>query len=116
MVNEARGEIKIKLGDAEHVLRPTYKVLAEIEGKLGGLLGLAKKFSDQEFTLTDVTTIIVACMREITPENGNINEEEVGQAIIKEGMISLVKPIADFLEMPLFGLTEKIDENTAKNG
>ncbi len=117
MVNEVVGEIKIQLGEAEHILRPTYAALAEIEGELGGIVMLAQKFETGDLSLRDFTVIIVACLRANSPNGAEgINEVEVGDAIIKEGMMTFVRPISQFLGAPLTGTKEKTDKDAAKNG
>lgn len=117
MVNKVVGEIKIKLGEAEHILRPTYAALAEVESELGGIVMLAQKFEAGDLSLRDFTVIIMACLKVNSPNGAEgISEDEIGDAVIKEGMMRFVGPLSQLLGAALSGAPRKDDKDAAKNG
>ena len=117
MVNKVVGEIKIQLGEAEHVLRPTYAALAEVEGELGGIVMLAQKFETGDLSLRDFTVIIMACLKANSPNGAEgISEDEIGDAVIKEGMMNFVGPLSRLLGSALAGAAGEDDKGSAKNG
>lgn len=62
--NETRGEIALRLGEKDYVLRPDYQALSEIERITGkGILMLASLARGGSLTLAETGVIAAECIR-----------------------------------------------------
>lgn len=98
-MNSERGEIAIRLGGQEIVLRPTFEALVEIEQQLGqGLVALARRMATRDIGLRDAAVIVRASMVDDKPPLA-----EVGRRILDQGLVTLVGPLAGFIAGALSG-------------
>lgn len=69
MANTWRGETPILLDGIEYVLRPSFRVLYDIERRLStSITVLAQRFSDGQLTLKEMVVIIHCCMQQRASE------------------------------------------------
>lgn len=107
-MNKYRGEVSIKLGEREYVLRPTFEALVEIEERLGsGLVLIARRFANREFGIRDVACIIAAGIKGA----GGKVPENIGELIAKAGILPYAETIVLFLTGALSG-----EDNEGKAG
>ncbi len=60
--NPVRGEVVLQLGDAMHLLRPTFDALVKAEVEAGSLLQLAQQAVAGEATLTQCEALLWHCL------------------------------------------------------
>lgn len=97
--NALRGEAHFQLGDRQLVLRPSFENLVAAEEEIGSLFSLVERASDGALTLAEVSALIWHCI-EIDPRPPR---EEVGQSVLKQGLIDTTKPVRAILSQVLLG-------------
>jgi hypothetical protein len=90
-------EVGCELGGRERVLVPDFRAVMEIEDRLGGLVALAKRTSDGDIGLREVTVILWAVMRDRPAF------EEVGCMVLEAGLATVMPAVRDILEICLTG-------------
>ncbi len=95
-----RGEVEFFLGSQPILLRPTFQALCSLEQESGrGILEIARRFHEGNFTLSEVVAIIKTGM-----VNGTLSKEQIGNAVCDAGIATLVKPLSEYLAYALGGL------------
>lgn len=97
--NAQRGEATFELGEESLVLRPSFENLVAVEEDIGSLFALVERASDGALTLSEVTALIWHCL-EADPRP---SRDEVGQAVLKQGLINTTKPVRAILSQVLQG-------------
>lgn len=96
----ARGEISLVLAGASFMLRPSFGALMALEAELGmGLLSLAKRFANGDFSLGELAAVISAGIKGA----GGEVPSDLGDRIAREGVARLAMPIGAFLAAALTG-------------
>ena len=97
--NAQRGEATFDLGERTFVLRPSFENLVAAEEEIGSLFALVERASAGELTLSQVTALIWHCI-EADPRP---SQKEVGEAVLKRGLITTTKPVRAILSQVLQG-------------
>lgn len=121
MANKYKGEVVIKIGEQEFVLKPSYEAIATIEETTGkSLPALMDMFStDGGAYLKDVVAVIwggvVGSMGDKAP-----SLSEIGELVVEHGIMQLVanqelddNPVAQFMVKCLRG-NKALDELSPK--
>ena len=120
MANKYKGEVKLKLGGKELILRPTFGALAEIEDRSGKYI--TEIFGELErgrVSIKVLAVIISSGAAAANPDEApTLNE--AGDAIRKDGMLAIMKqrddeghsPLAQFL---LYAITGDEKEPVKQN-
>lgn len=84
-----REVIKVKLGGAEHAMRPTFEAYGEIEAQLGALRPLYSQVITGAATLHALSIIVAIGMRQVERSDGRaITEDTVARRIYEQGVWS----------------------------
>lgn len=97
--NAQRGEATFELGERTYVLRPNFENLVTAEEEIGSLFALVERASDGALTLSETSALIWHCL-EADPRP---SRDEVGQAVLKQGLITTTKPVRAILSQVLQG-------------
>lgn len=97
--NAQRGEAMFKLGDRTVVLRPSFENLLAAEEEIGSLFALVERASDGALTLSETSVLLWHCIE----SDPHPSREEVGRAVLKQGLISTTQPIRAILSQVLQG-------------
>lgn len=91
------GEVTITLGGKEHTLRPTFAALMRLESKVGcGVIPLMQRLAAQQVSVGDVAAILWAGILG-SGEKKPPSYEEIGEAVVRQGLLSFMAPAVDFL-------------------
>lgn len=111
MANKYKGEVTLKLGGKDYILRPTFGALAEIEDRSGKYI--TELFSELERGKVSikVLAIIVSSGAAAADADSAPSVSEAGEMIRKDGMLALLKqrdadgqsPVAKFLMFAIAG-------------
>lgn len=103
-MNTFKNEYKVKLGEKEILLRPTFDNIAALEGDLGGLSWLAWKFTQGARTMPSQTECvkIIFHSQALKEGEGHLSLDEIFDLVMDEGL-AIVKPIMEFLTIVTAG-------------
>jgi hypothetical protein len=94
-------EIKIKIGGKERKLRLSFASVLGIERDLGkDIIPLAQDISIGKIGINSLATIIYYGLK---GSNDFMELEEIGNEILKEGLLKHTKTVAEFLTEALMG-------------
>lgn len=90
MVNPHRGEIGVRIGGEERVMRLTLGALAELEARLdaGGLTALAERFEAGAFRANDLIALLTAGLR---GGGAKVSEADVSGMDFEGGAVGAAK-------------------------
>lgn len=97
--NALRGEAQFTLGDRTILLRPSFENLVAAEEEIGSLFALVERASEGALTLAEASALLWHCA-EADPRP---SREDVGQAVLKNGLINSTKPVRAILAQVLQG-------------
>ena len=97
--NPHRGETQLVIAGADHLLRPTFTALVAAEEELGPLLALVERAGAGEMRLTEIAALFWHCL----DRKDAVNREQVGQAVIQQGLATSAKPLRALLSQILQG-------------
>lgn len=97
--NPLRGEASIAIGGTTHVLRPTFGALIAAEEELGPLLALVERASSGELKLGEISALFWHCLA----DRRDVTREQVGEAIVRQGLAASAKPLRAVLSQILQG-------------
>lgn len=100
MVNRARGETALILGDATYRLRPSYAALVATEVEMGPLFALIERAGEGRATLADVTALLWHCL---DPRPEALTRAAFGQALFDSGLVQATQAFRAVLEVALGG-------------
>lgn len=113
MANKTRGEVNVSLAGREWAMRPTFQALCEIEGMTGKTLRhLGLNFVQKEVRARDVTAILCAGLKAGHGDKAP-DFNEIGEAIMDQGMKSVEQPVVDFLAAVMSFYSEGSHEKKA---
>lgn len=81
--NLLRGEAELRVGEAVHVLRPSFAALVAAEAELGPLFALVERAADGRLGLGELACLFWHCVKE-RPEG--LTREDVGEAVVAQGL------------------------------
>ncbi len=97
--NPHRGEASLLIGGAPHVLRPSFAALIAAEEELGPLLALVERASAGEMRLSEIAGLFWHCLA----DRRELTREQVGEAVIRQGLAPSAKPLRALLGQILQG-------------
>lgn len=98
--NPLRGEAALRIGDAEHVLRPSFGALVAAEEELGPLFALVERAADGRLALGEMAALFWHCVRERPAE---LTREAVGEALVAGGLAAATPALRVLLGQILQG-------------
>lgn len=102
-MNPYRDEFSLVLSGKSFLLRPTFEALAEMEGDTGvDLLALATRLSTGAVGLKLCAAVVAAGIRGA----GGSVPRDLGQMILKEGVVSVLKQLSGWLAGVFAGDTD----------
>jgi hypothetical protein len=108
--NPHRGEVAVRIGARDLVLRPTFEAMAEIEATLGqGLVPLTRRVVQRDFGARDVAAVLLAGANAALRPGERLKPEDVQKAVADAGVLGFVGPIVAFLANCLTGGAERKD-------
>lgn len=97
--NPHRGEASLLIGGAPQVLRPSFSALIAAEDELGPLLALVERASAGELRLSEIAGLFWHCLA----DRHDLTREQVGEAVIRQGLAESAKPLRALLAQILQG-------------
>lgn len=99
--NRLRGEVAIRLGGRDYVLRPTFQALCEIETRTGrGIVALARRTAAGDVGVAETAAIVTAGLR---AAGEPATFDTVGRLILEAGLAACVPAVTAFLTAALGG-------------
>lgn len=97
--NALRGETQFHIGERTVLLRPSFENLVAAEAEIGSLFALVERASEGSLTIAEVCALVWHCI-ESEPRP---SRDEVGQAVLENGLIETTKPVRSILAQVLQG-------------
>lgn len=109
MVNRARGDVTLRLGDKIYVLRPTFGAVCEIEDAIGlNLYEIGRRLEGAEITARDLVAFAHAC---VTNAGHAVDRDRLGAMIVDGGVHTTIAALLTYCRNYAFGdALEKKDE------
>ena len=80
--NSIRGEAALCIAGRERVLRPTFAALVAAEDELGPLFALVERAGSGQLRLAELAALFWHCLA----ERGELSREQVGEAVLAQGL------------------------------
>ncbi|MCH9753532.1 MAG: gene transfer agent family protein [Alphaproteobacteria bacterium] len=101
MANKNRGEVSVKLAGIRYIMRPTFQAICSIESEVGkSILDILINLPKEQIKISEIELIvkygILAC-----DKNPDINQNDIGDLIYKEGVVNILPNIIEFLELSM---------------
>ncbi|WP_417819058.1 gene transfer agent family protein [Tritonibacter scottomollicae] len=87
--NQLRGEATLVIAGRPYLLRPTFNALVCAEEDLGPLFALVERAGEGQLRLAEIATLFWHCLA----ERGELTREEIGQAVLAQGLAATAKPL-----------------------
>lgn len=97
--NPHRGEATIVVAGHPRILRPSFSALIAAEEELGPLFGLVERAGESQLRLSEVAALFWHCL---TQREG-VTREDVGEAVLAQGLATSAKPLRALLYQILQG-------------
>lgn len=113
MANKHRGEVEFTLAGETYTVRPSFKIISEIEGAVGGVMPFLGRLRAGTWTVTELVAIMQAVLRSQpnAPKPRDI-PDLVFEA--EDGPVSFVGPIAELLSNAITGGQKEPEGNGTK--
>ena len=98
--NAVRGEARLRVAGADHLLRPTFDALVRAEEDLGPLFALVERAGAGQLKLAEIAALFWHCLA--TP---SLSRDAVGEAVLAMGLAEAAKPLRVLLGEILRGRT-----------
>lgn len=98
--NPLRGEAELRIGEAVHVLRPSFAALVAAEEELGPLFALVERAADGRLTLGELAGLFWHCLRD---RPAGMTREAVGEAVVARGLAAVTPALRVLLGQILQG-------------
>lgn len=102
MANKTRGEVDFVLDGETFAVRPSFKVVSEIEAAIGGILPFLNRIQRNDYRITEIIAIMQICLRG-QPDAPKFKEVPDLVMSAEEGPISFIGPIAELLTNAITG-------------
>lgn len=99
LANPVRGEATILVAGTPLVIRPTFAALVGAEEELGSLFALVERAGEGRLRLEELATLFWHCLA----ERGQVSRDDVGEAIVAQGLAASSKPLKTLLYQILQG-------------
>ena len=97
--NSQRGEASLIIGGRPYVLRPSFTALVAAEEELGPLFALVERAGAGQLRVTEIAALFWHCLQ----DRGELSREEVGEAIMQQGLAASAAPLKIVLRQILQG-------------
>lgn len=97
--NPHRGEAALSIQGEVRVLRPSFAALVAAEEELGPLFALVERAAAGQLRLAELAALFWHCLA----ARGALTREDVGQAVIAQGLAEASKPLRTLLAQILQG-------------
>lgn len=97
--NPHRGEASFVIAGSARLLRPTFTALVAVEEELGPLFGLVERAGAGQLRLAEMTAMFWHCLA----ERDGLSREDVGAAILDQGLAAGARPLRVLLAQILQG-------------
>lgn len=97
--NPLRGEAALTIGGEERLLRPTFAALVAAEEELGPLFALVERAGEGRLQLSEMTAMFWHCLA----RRECLTREQVGEAVVAQGLAASAKPLRALLGAILQG-------------
>ena len=97
--NPVRGEAELTIDGQPRLLRPTFTALVAAEEELGPLFALVERAGDGQLKLSEMATLFWHCLA----ERGALTRDQVGEAVMAQGLAASAKPLRSLLGAILKG-------------
>ena len=97
--NSRRGEAGLKIGARDCVLRPSFTALVAAEEELGPLFALVERAGAGQLRLAEIAALFWHCLH----DRGELSRDEVGEAIMDQGLAASAAPLKAVLRQILQG-------------
>ena len=87
IANPLRGEVLLRAGGRDFVLRPTFTALVAAESEAGSLFGLIERAGEGKLQLSELALVLWHCLRDV-PEG--MSREAFGEALVEEGLAAVM--------------------------
>ena len=92
-MNSVRGEAGLVIAGRPRLLRPTFDALVQAEEELGPLLALVERTGEGQLRLAEIAALFWHCLA----EREGLTREDVGQALLAQGLAASAKPLRTLL-------------------
>lgn len=87
--NPVRGEATLVIAGRPYLLRPTFNALVCAEEELGSLFALVERAGEGALRLAEIATLFWHCLA----QRGELTREDVGEAVLAQGLAAAAKPL-----------------------
>ena len=87
--NVLRGEAAIMVGGQARLLRPTFAALVAAEEELGPLFALVERAGEGRLALAEIAALFWHCLA----DRDELTRENVGEAVLAEGLAASARPL-----------------------
>ncbi len=102
--DDPKGEVELVLGSTSLVMRPTFEAQRKIQRELGeGLMAIADRIFRGDYGVEEV---FVICKHGVAAGGSVIDDDVLGDLIVRRGLRSMTEPILVFLSMVLGGWSD----------
>lgn len=92
-MNGARGEAELIVGGEPRLLRPTFDALVQAEEELGPLFALVERAGEGQLRLAEIAALFWHCLA----EREGLAREDVGAAVLAQGLAASARPLRTLL-------------------
>lgn len=85
--NPLRGDVALRLGGQDFVLRPSFAALVAAEGEVGPLFGLIERAGEGQLALRELAAVMWHCL-DGAPEG--LTRDGFGEALMAEGLAAVM--------------------------
>ena len=89
MSNPVRGEAPITIRGQPRLLRPTFDALVQAEEEFGPLFALVERAAEGQLRLAEIAALFWHCLA----ERGDLTREDVGNAVLAQGLAASARPL-----------------------
>jgi hypothetical protein len=97
--NAYRGEAEIVIAGQPRLLRPSFAALVAAEEELGPLFALVERAGAGQFRLAEMAALFWHCLA----DRDGLSRDEVGDAVLEQGLAAASKPLRALLGQILQG-------------
>ncbi|MET0240648.1 MAG: gene transfer agent family protein [Sphingobium sp.] len=98
--NVVRGEVGLRLGEQDVVLRPSFAALVAAEGELGPLLALVDRATEGRIGISEIAGLFWHCLA----DRGGWERDALGEAVVAAGLARVMPPLRAVLQQILAGI------------
>jgi len=97
--NPHRGEAELMVDGVARLLRPSFSALVAAEEELGPLFALVERAASGQLKLSELAALFWHCLH----DRGNLSRDQLGHAVMTQGLAASAKPLRSLLAQILQG-------------